>query len=436
MDKNKALDKFIELMGEFASIKAVAALRDGCIMTTPLTICGSLFLLIANLPVEGYGPFMARIFGSDWTASLNAVAGATFGVLALAILMSITYKYVEAEGGDAMMASILSLSTFLILLPPVVVTEAGETVGNIIPKAWVGANGVITAILVAFAVGKLCVYCQKNHIGIKMPESVPGGVARAFEALTPGTLLFTGAAVLYGLCHHLGTTTVPELMFTMVQTPLQGLSDTLVGGIIIAGLQSLLFWAGIHGPNVVGGVVGPLLTANSLDNQALLDAGQTLLGNPAAKVITIQVTDVFIKLGGCGITVGFVIAAWLAARSAQIKSITKLSAVPCLFNINEPIIFGLPIVFNPYMLVPFLLVPVLAIVLVYFSIVTGFMAPFSAVQIPWTTPPIIGGFLLNGWQGAVVQLAIVAMSTALYYPFVRLQDKTCLKEEQGEGAEQ
>lgn len=434
MDKSKALDKFIELMGRFAAIKSIAALRDGCIMTTPLTICGSLFILIANLPVEGYGAFMASIFGTDWTAPLNAVAGATFGVLALAILMSVTYKYVEAEGCDAMMASILALSTFLILMPPELTTPGGEQVGNIIPKAWVGANGVITAILTAFVVGKAFVYCEKNHIGIKMPEAVPTGVARAFEALTPGLLLFFGGAVVYGLCHFIGHTTAPEVMFSVVQTPLQGLSDTLVGGILIAGLQSLLFWAGVHGPNVVGGVVGPLLTANSLDNQALLDAGQTLLGNPHAKIITIQMTEVFIKLGGCGITVGFVIAAWLSAKSDQVKSLMRLSTVPCVFNINEPIIFGLPIVFNPYMLVPFVLVPVLSIVLCYFAIATGFMSPFSAVQIPWTTPPIISGFLMNGWQGAVVQVAIIALSTAIYYPFVRMHDRNCLEQEKAEGA--
>lgn len=430
MNKQELFDKFIEFMGRFAEIRAVAALRDGFIMTTPFTICGSVFLLLANLPIPGYGAFMAGLFGPDWTAPLNAVSGATFSILAFISVLAITYKYVEAEGGDAIMASILALSTFLIVLPPTIVSKGGETVTDVIPKAWAGSNGVITAILVSFIVAWTVCYCEKNHIGIKMPDAVPSGVAKAFEALTPGMILFTGGAVIYGLCHYIGATTFPELIFKIIQTPLQGLSDTLIGGSVIAALQSILFWAGIHGPNVVGGVVNPILIANSLDNQHIIDMGMQLAGNPDAKIITCQINDVFIKSGGCGLTFGLLIASWLSAKSTQMKSITKLATVPGLFNINEPVIFGLPIVFNPYLLVPFVLVPLLALIITYFSIALGFMSPFSAVQVPWTTPPIIAGLLLNGWQGAVVQIVIIAMSTAVYFPFVRAQDRAMLKEEQ------
>lgn len=435
MNKQELFDKFIEFMGRFAEIRAVAALRDGFIMTTPFTICGSVFLLLANLPIPGYAAFMAGLFGPDWTAPLNAVSGATFSILAFISVLAITYKYVEAEGGDAIMASILALSTFLIVLPPTIVSKGGETVADVIPKAWAGSNGVITAILVSFIVAWTVCYCEKNHIGIKMPDAVPSGVAKAFEALTPGMILFTGGAVIYGLCHYIGATTFPELIFKIIQTPLQGLSDTLIGGSVIAALQSILFWAGIHGPNVVGGVVNPILIANSLDNQHIIDMGMQLAGNPDAKIITCQINDVFIKSGGCGLTFGLLIASWLSAKSTQMKSITKLATVPGLFNINEPVIFGLPIVFNPYLLVPFVLVPLLALIITYFSIALGFMSPFSAVQVPWTTPPIIAGLLLNGWQGAVVQIVIIAMSTAVYFPFVRAQDRAMLKEEQESAVE-
>ena len=432
MSKQELFDKFIEFMGEFAQIRAVAALRDGFIMTTPFTICGSVFLLLANLPIPGYAEFMASLFGNDWTAPLNAVAGGTFSVLALIVVLSITYKYVENEGCDAIMASILALSTFLILMPPAIITKGGETVGDIIPKAWAGSNGVITAIIIAFFVSYVFCYCEKNHIGIKMPDSVPSGVAKAFTALVPGMIFFTTASVLYGLCHYIGATTLPELIFKVIQTPLQGLSDSLAGGSIIVGLQSILFWAGIHGPNVVGGVVSPLLIANSLDNQHILDAGMSLINNPQAKIFTCQINDVFVKSGGCGLTLGLLIAGAITARSQQLKSLMKMAFVPGLFNINEPIIFGLPIVFNPYLLVPFIIVPLLAMFVTYFSISLGFMAPFSAVQVPWTTPPVIAGFLLGGWQGAVVQLATIVMSTIVYYPFVRMQDNAMLKEEQGQ----
>jgi len=429
--KQKLFDRFVEWMGMFAQIKVVAALRDGFIMTTPFTIGGSIFLLLANLPIPGYPEFMAGIFGPDWAAALNAVAGGTFNVLALIVVLTITYKFVEAEGYDAMMAAILALSTFLILLPPTMNVD-GVTVANVIPKSWAGSNGVITAILVAFLTSYVFCYCIRNHLTIKMPASVPAGVTKAFTALIPGTILFTIAAVLYGLCHFIGATTVPELIFKLIQTPLQSLSDTLAGGIVIVGLQPVLFWAGIHGPNIVGGVMSPLLIANALDNQTLLDMGQTLLGNPQAKIITAQMNDVFVKSGGCGMTFGLLIAGLIKCRSTQLKSLLRMSFVPGLFNINEPLIFGLPIVFNPYLLVPFVLAPLLALFVTYFAIQIGFMAPFSAVQVPWTTPPVIGGLLLDGWQGGVVQLINLVIATALYYPFLRAQDKAMLADEGGE----
>ena len=187
-------------------------------------------------------------------------------------------------------------------------------------------------------------YFEKHHIGIKMPDAVPQGVARAFSALVPGMVFFTTASVLYGLCHYVGATTLPELIFKVIQTPLQGLSDSLAGGTIIVSLQSILFWAGIHGPNVVGGVVSPLLIANSLDNQHLLDMGMSLVNNPQAKIFTCQINDVFVKSGGCGLTLGLLIAGLFTAKSDQLKSLMKMAFVPGLFNINEPIIFGLPIV--------------------------------------------------------------------------------------------
>ena len=126
------------------------------------------------------------------------------------------------------------------------------------------------------------------------------------------------------------------------------------------------------------------------------------------------------------------IASWIAARSEQMKSITKLATVPGIFNINEPVIFGLPIVFNPYLLVPFILAPLAAFYVTYAAIAIGFMAPFGAVQVPWTTPPIIAGLLLDGWQGAVIQIINLALATVIYLPFVRLQDSKMLEEERAQ----
>lgn len=429
---NAWFEKFLELMVQFAEIKAIVALKDGFILTLPLTLVGSIFLLIANLPIAGYAEFMAGLFGADWAASLKQVSGATFDILAIISVLGISYKFAQAEKCDPITCSLLSLAAFLIITKASVTTKGGELVTGVIPKNWVGGDGVITAILVSLAVSYIFCYFIKNNIGIKMPAGVPDGVSRAFAALVPGFVIFTLAAVVFVICDKVAGMTFTEIIFKGLQTPMQNLSDTLVGGIVLSFIMCILFWAGIHGPNIVSGVMNPILTANAIENQRLLDSGIALLAGENAKIVTVQFTDVFIKLGGCGITLGFIIAMLIAAKSVQFKQMSKLSLVPGLFNINEPIIFGLPIVFNPYFIVPFIGVPILGVIITYVSIAIGFMMPFSAVQVPWTTPPLISGFLLGGWQGVVVQLVVIAASTLGYLPFMKIQDKIFVKEEQEE----
>lgn len=434
MENSPLFNKFIEFMASFAEIKIVAALRDGFIMTTPFTIVGSVFLLLANLPFPGYNEMMVAKFGYDWASPLYAVFGGTFNVLGIICCLGVAYKYTEAEGCNAIMASMLAFCTFVMVMPS---TQAVGTEGvatEVIPKLWAGSNGIITGMLIAIFSGIVCCYCEKNHLGLKMPPSVPSGVTRAFEALTPGAILFTAAAVIYAVCHFGLNTTFPNLLFDMIQSPLQGVSDSVIGGTVFSLLQTILFWAGIHGPNVVGGVMNPIMLANALENQALIEQGVNLASDPRAHTLTIQVFDVFMKPAGCGATVGLLISGWLFAKSEQVRAIIKLGTVPGVFNINEPIIFGLPIVFNPYMLVPFSLAMWAAMLITYFSISLGFMTPFGAVQVPWTTPTVISGLLLQGLPGAIVQIVIAAVSTIIYLPFLKAQDNAALKEEQEDAA--
>ena len=152
MNKEEMFNKFLEVMNNFAQLKAVVAVKDGFIMTTPFTICGSLFLLIACLPIPGWGDMMAGIFGPNWQAPMWTVCGGTFNLLAIIVVLSITYKYVANEGLDGMTAAGLALSSYVMLMPTEVVTEAGEKVGGVLPMGWTGSNGVITAIIISFAV--------------------------------------------------------------------------------------------------------------------------------------------------------------------------------------------------------------------------------------------------------------------------------------------
>lgn len=425
----KLFEKMMPAFMKFSNAKATVALKDGFVLTMPLTLIGSIFLLIANLPIKNWNEIMANLFGADWMVPLNQVTGATFDILALIAVFGIAYSYVKTSNIEAVPAGIIGIISFLILSNSFVESPSGEVVGGVIPKAWTGGQGMITSILVGLAVGAIYTWFIKKNIRIKMPESVPSGVSNAFSALVPGFVIMLLSMFIFLICDKIQGVSMTEIIYKVLQIPMQNLSDTLPGIIIIMALISIFWWFGLHGPNIVMGIMAPILTSNALANQAVIDAGNTLAVGGNAKIVTVQLVDIYAKFGGAGITLGLIAAALLVAKSQQVNQLSKMSLVPGIFNINEPIIFGLPIIFNPLMIVPFVLVPVIAVLMTYFSIILGFIHPFTAVQVPWTTPPIISGFLLSGWQGAVVQLAILGMATMVYFPFVKMLDKVALEQE-------
>lgn len=427
------INKVFEGFMRFASTKTVTALKDGFVLTMPVTLIGSIFLLIANLPFAGYADFMARVLGDDWNVGLNQVSACTFDILAMIIAVGIGYAYVKNEKFDGISAGVLSLIAFLIVSASTITSDGGEVIGGVIPRSWTGGNGVIAAIIVGIIVGKIFAFCMKKHLRIKMPSGVPEGVSNAFSALIPGLIIIFVAMVVYQICIIAGGASLTELIFRVIQTPLQNLSSTWAGGIAIVFLISILFWAGLHGPNIVMGVMAPILTANALANQGLIDAGTVASAENGARLLTPQIIDCFVKFGGTGITIGLLVSALMVSKSKQLKEISKLSIVPGIFNINEPVIFGLPIVYNPIMLIPFILVPLLSFIITYGAATLGFLAPFGSVQVPWTTPVIISGFLLGGWRAALIQLIILVISILVYYPFVKRQDKYYEDQERSQG---
>lgn len=434
-------DKVIAGVTAFANTKVLLALRDGFVLTMPITLIGSIFMLIGNFPIAGWNTFMSGIFGRNWQVPLNQVTGATFDIMALIAVFGIAYYYAKLSTVDAVPAGLLSIVSFVILTDSFApISPAGraadgsvlDRVTGVIPKTWTGGQGMITALLVGFAVGIAYSWFVKRNIIIKMPESVPEGVANAFSALIPGTAIVSGSMVLFIICDKVAGKSMTAIIYQVLQLPMQNLTDSLGGLIAIVALISIFWMFGLHGPNIVMGVMSPILTANVLANQKLHDTGTALIvsGSHAnAHIVGPQIIDIYCKFGGAGITIGLLIAALMVAKSQQMRSISKLSMVPGIFNINEPVIFGLPIVLNPIMAIPFIVNPIIAAVITYGSIKLGFIVPLLSTQIPWTTPPIISGFLLSGWAGAVIQIVLLAISIVIYLPFVKVMDKQLLKAE-------
>ncbi|MDE8039146.1 PTS transporter subunit EIIC, partial [Erysipelothrix rhusiopathiae] len=258
-----------------------------------------------------------------------------------------------------------------------------------------------------------------------MPESVPSMVSQSFSALIPGIVVVIISLIFAGIAKVFAGS-FPELIYQIIQIPLEGLTSSIGAITVVAGLNGFLWWFGIH-PTVVNSVVNPLLNANSVKNLELFKAGNLTMAT--GNVGTIQMIDQFATIGGAGLTLGLVIAMLVVARSSRLKAMSKLVGVPSLFNINEPIIFGLPVVFNPLMLIPVTIAPMVSVLIAYFAMMIGFMPMFNGVIAPWPTPPIFSGFLVAGWQGAVVQIICIAVSTVIYYPFVKALDNQYLEEE-------
>ena len=401
------------------------ALRSGFLAIMPLTIIGSIFMLITDFPLAGYPEFMAGIFGPNWTGFIEPAYRATFNMMGFMLVGTMSYKLADSYKMDKLSCLVLGLVAFVVVTPTFLTTAGGETVNKILSLQWLGTQGVITAIFVSIITVETVRFCIRKNLVIHMPESVPEMVATSFSALIPGIVLVIIMLLINGVSRVM-VGSFHELIYSVIQLPLQGLTANVFAILLVAGLNGFLWWFGVH-PTVVNSIVNPLLIANADANQALLSAGQLTLAN--GNVGTIQMIDQFATIGGAGMTIGLIIAMLLVARSSRLKAMSKLATVPALFNINEPLVFGLPIVFNPLMLIPVTIAPIVSCIIAYVAIRIGFMPMFSAVMAPWSTPALISGFLVAGWQGAVVQIIAVAASVVVYYPFVKALDHQYQNEE-------
>ena len=421
--------KIITPIMKFVNMRGIIALKDGMLAILPLTVVGSIFLIIGQLPFEGLNQAIASVFGAGWTEPFMQVYAGTFAIMGLISCFSIGYSYAKNSDVEPLPAGVLAVSAFFILLKSSYVPVAGEPIADALPKVWFGGQGIIGAIVIGLVVGAIYTLFLQKHIVIKMPEQVPQAIAKQFEAMIPAFVIFLLSMLVY-IVSKLATNggTFIEMIYKVIQAPLQGLTGSLYGAIGIAFFISFLWWFGVHGQSVVNGVVTALLLSNLDANKALLASGNLSL-DKGAHIVTQQFLDSFLILSGSGITFGLVVAMLFAAKSKQYKALGKVAAFPALFNVNEPVVFGFPIVMNPVMFLPFILVPVLAAVVVYSSIAIGFMQPFSGVTLPWSTPAIISGFMVGGWQGAVVQIAILVLSTIVYFPFFKFQDRLAYQNE-------
>lgn len=419
---NKLESVLMPLAEKIGKNKYLIAVRDGFLLSMPLLIVGSFFLLIANFPIPGWSQFWARFFGENWTSYFAKPTDATFSIMAILAVIGIGYSFSEQMNVDRLFGAAISLVSWFLIMPYEIL--AGDTTVAGIPLGWVGSKGIFVGIICAFLAVHVYAWVNKKGWVIKMPEGVPPTVEKSFAALIPAgmsILVFFVINVVFAMTPYENAF---NFIFTILQTPLLKLGNTLPA-MVIAYIFLHFFWFfGVNGGSVVGAVFNPILQTLSADNLAAFQAGA-----PLPNIISQQFQDLFATFGGCGSTLSLLIAMLLFCRSKRVKELGKLAFIPGIFGINEPLVFGLPIVLNPMILIPFMLVPTINIVISYFCMSIGLVPLCSGVAIPWTMPVILSGFLATGWQGAVLQFLLLILGVFIYMPFIKMMDKQYLSDE-------
>lgn len=425
----KFLEKYIMTpLQKISQLKFVRAITTGGMSTIGITIVGSLFLVLNILPdvippLKGF--YDATLFKvSDiYMLAFNA----TMNLMALYFAGVISYEYCkifrDEEDLDLspIQAVVLGIFSFVMTIPQFINTDGIKLLNdpeNNIINGWaigdapsrMGGTGVFIAIVMAYISVNIYRWCIKKNFIIRMPDSVPDGVANSFISLIPAFLIGLIVMVINGILISLGTD-----LFQVISIPfgfVTKLTNSWLGLLVIMFVWHALWAVGIHGSSVVGSLVGPIQFVNLTQNQQ--GAHIPFAGD---------LTTPFIIIGGAGCTLGLVLLMLFASKSEHFKTLGKAAIVPGIFNINEPIIFGLPIVYNPDFIIPFIGAPMVNASIAYFVIKTGIMNPVVAQQ-PWPTPVGIGGFIATGgdWKAIIVSLLCLAASIVVYFPFFKMAD--------------
>ncbi|HFI0165093.1 TPA: lactose-specific PTS transporter subunit EIIC [Streptococcus suis] len=396
------------------------AIRDGFIAAMPVILFSSIFLLVAFVP---------NIFGFIWSdeavAAIMKPYGYTMGIVAVLVAGTTAKSLTDAFNRQLpktnqinfISTMIASISGFLLL--------ASDGIEGGFANGYMGTKGLLTAFLAAFITVNIYKVCVKNNVTIRMPDEVPPNVSQAFKDVIPYAL---SIFVLYGIDlvtrQFLGTN-VAEAILKLFE-PLFTAADGYVGITIIFGAYALFWFVGIHGPSIVEPAIAAITYANIETNFQLLQAGQH-----ADKILTSGTQMFIVTMGGTGATLVVPFMFMWLTKSKRNKAIGRASVVPTFFGVNEPILFGAPLVLNPVFFVPFILAPIANVWIFKFFVDTLKMNSFS-VNLPWTTPGPLGIVMGTNFAPLAFALAIllVFVDVLIYYPFLKVYDEQILAEEQ------
>lgn len=421
-------EHFIPIAAKIGGEKHLAAIRDGFVAIIPIIMAGAFAILINNFAWSGYQHFMTNIFGADWKNWGGAIWNGSYAIMSLLVTFTIAYNLAKSRGKDGLAAGIVAVGVFIIFF------------GNLAKTtSFLGTDGLLLALIVALVVGDLMSWLLGNSkLVVKMPAGVPPAVARSFASLFPAIILMVVAASIEVIYQIFGHSNIPNAIFQIIQAPLQGVVGSLPGVLVLIIVIQVLWFFGLHGSNMMLPIINGVLLPLTIDNMHSIALGQA-----PKYIVNDQFLNSFVFFGGAGATVCLLIAIFIvnkmrAQRKSEVQlTIAKLGIAPGIFNINEPVIFGLPICLDPIYFIPFLFIPLINAVLAYYAMFFH-MVPYVGLEVSWTLPPILSGALAtNSWQGAVLSIILIVIDVIIYLPFVAIAaERDCKMQAEAIAAEE
>lgn len=453
------MDGFADTLGRIGAWcgqnKYLGAIKNAFQNFMPATITGAVGVLWTNVLVNdqtGLGKLWKPIMALQVLNPIfAAMSFATITCITLGVAMLIAQEIAEANGEQGAFPAVLGFILWLVVTPTTfsgfydkkgeagaqlqmiasnqtnAMATATKSFGNAlgtftgISSNYTAATGLFTGIIVSIVGLEIYNIFRKNdHLKIKMPEQVPPGVSKAFEVLIPTALVCIVIGAIGLVVQLLTGAELNALIYNAVQKPLQNIIGNNLFAVCILYVIISLFWCvGIHGNNMVSAIKEPIFRPLLYANVAAFKEGK-----PIPYILNLTMMQMFAEWGGSGVTLGLVFAILIFSKREDNRTIASISLVPGLFNINETVTFGIPLVLNPILDIPFILAPVACIIVGYFLIAVGF-CPRIVVELPWTMPPVFFGFIATGgsWRGAVAQLIVMVVSFVIYTPFLFIYER-------------
>nr|WP_318382244.1 PTS transporter subunit EIIC [uncultured Enterobacter sp.] len=421
------VDRFVEFSARIANQVHLRSLRDAFAAVMPIFILAGLAVLVNNVVfpwiMDGETLTRFKIWG-------DVIINGTLNIAALLIAPMIAWSLARNKNfANPVSAVVIAICSFIIMMPMQldvvpVGAKATVTVGQMLSFANIGSTGIFAGVIIGLLSTELFIRIASiRKLDISLGENVPPAVSQSFSALIPTIFTLSIFAIVAALLANVLHTDLIHLITTLIQQPLRLINTSLPGTIFIYSFGNFLFTLGIHQSVVNSVVLEPFLLINTNENMIAFANGL-----PIPHIINNIFVPTFGMIGGTGSTISLLIAIFLFSRQQSAKQVARLSISPGLFNINEPVIFGLPIVFNIPLMIPFVLLPAIGIFFAWMCTTLGLMSR-CVVMIPWTTPPILSAWLATAgdWRAVVVQLIIIVFGVFFYLPFLKIAERVALK---------